>query len=106
MSLFGLKKINDAAISSILSDLDSIFMSKVDKSGAKVLDIHRYKQGEFTYKQTVYRLKDGITVYVETEIVQDDGLKLLQDRLKLAVKEQRYEDAARIRDEIKEKEKT
>ena len=98
MSIFGF----DAA----LQEIDALFrgvVSKVDKQGAKILDTHRYKAGGFTYKQTVYRLKDGITVYVETDLVQDDGLKLLQDRLKLAVSEQRYEEAARLRDEIKAK---
>lgn len=45
--------------------------------------------------------KENIINKKEESKVGDDKLKNLQEKLKLAIKEERYEDAAKIRDEIK-----
>lgn len=75
-------------------------MDVIDKTGSTVIDTFRYREGDCTYKQTVYRLKDH-SIYVETDLAQDDGLVMLKARLTKAIREERYEDAATLRDEIK-----
>lgn len=94
--------INRSPLTEFFDHMSDLINPQIDKKTAKVIDTYRFKEGDFTYKQTVYRLKDH-TIYVETEVVQDDELRLLRERLKQAVEDQMFEDAAKLRDEIKER---
>lgn len=70
----------------------------VDITNAKLLDTHQYKIKSTIYEEKVYRLADGI-IYVNT-IVLDENTDI-QLLIKKAIAEERYEDAATLRDKIK-----
>lgn len=67
---------------------------------ATLIDDHTYKVGKITYRQKVYRLKDH-TIYVHTETLKE-GIEHL---LKTAIKEERYEDAKKLVEELQRNKK-
>ena len=91
----------DLEINSLLKDISSVFEQQVDVSKATLIDTYRYREGSITYKQFVYRLPDR-SIYVETKVVEDEELKSLQKKLTKAVKDEDFEQAAKLRDQIKE----
>jgi excinuclease UvrABC nuclease subunit len=72
---------------------------KVKKEAAKLLDTHQYTVNGIVYEQKVYRLADK-TIYTETDVLSDASIELLEEQKRLAVEEQRFEDAAKLRDKL------
>ena len=62
------------------------------------------KQNEINTENKINDKKEGTSNVLEN-ISEDNKLEKLQRELKEAIKDERYEDAAKIRDEIKELEK-
>lgn len=65
-----------------------------------------YKKNGFTFQESVWENELGRIVKVQLVSTPFDEVKTelsLEEKLKLAVKEERYEDAAKLRDEIKNK---
>jgi excinuclease UvrABC helicase subunit UvrB len=90
----------DLEMNTLLKEISKVFEAEVDLSKASLIDTYRYKENGLTYKQFVYRLPDR-SIYVKTELVDDEELSSLQKKLDRAVKNQNFEEAAKIRDEIK-----
>lgn len=70
--------------------------------------ISRYEDGGYTFERTEWENEHGTIVKIEMvgSPLETSGIKKelpLQKQLELAVTEERYEDAARIRDEINKK---
>lgn len=90
---------------SIFSDEFLQNLSGFDKTaeleGATLLDTHHYTVDKLTYEQKVYRLKDN-SIFVETKHVIDGEIVSLNQQLDKAIVEQRFEDAAILRDKIAE----
>ena len=64
-----------------------------------------YKKNGYTFQESVWETELGRIVKVElvskpNETVNNDNLSL-ESKLELAIQEERYEDAAKLRDEIK-----
>jgi hypothetical protein len=70
--------------------------------------VSRYEDGGYTFERTEWENEHGTIVKIEMvgSPLETSGIKKelpLQKQLELAVTEERYEDAARIRDEINKK---
>jgi excinuclease UvrABC helicase subunit UvrB len=76
------------------------FDKEVELEGATLLDVHRYEVNDLTYEQKVYRLRDH-SIFTETKTIRDSALETKKLHLAKAIEEQRFEDAAKLRDEIK-----
>lgn len=74
-------------------------VSDEDLSKAKLLDTHQFTENGITYEQKVYRLDDH-TVYAVTKTVRDEAVEQLKKELERAISEQRFEDAAVLRDKL------
>lgn len=75
------------------------FDKQTELSDAKLIDTHRYTEGKLVYEQKVYRLSDN-SIFVDTVVVRDKEAESLQSKLERAISEQRFEDAAKLRDQI------
>jgi hypothetical protein len=58
------------------------------------------RMGSLTYEQKVYRLADK-SIYVQTKTIKGSELSTLEEQKQKAISEQRFEDAAHLRDKIK-----
>jgi excinuclease UvrABC helicase subunit UvrB len=76
------------------------FDEKVELDDATLLDTHEYQNGSLTYEQKVYRLADK-SIYVQTKTIKGSELSTLEEQKQKAISEQRFEDAAHLRDKIK-----
>jgi excinuclease UvrABC helicase subunit UvrB len=66
---------------------------------AKLIDTYRYTVSDMLYEQKVYRLSNN-EIYVTTQSVDSENLKVLELKLKKAVEKQDFELAAKLRDKI------
>jgi len=64
---------------------------------------HIGRKGKVIENKTIQKIKDNKENVAEKE--KNNKIEELKEKLKQAIKEERYEDAAKIRDEIKKKEK-
>jgi excinuclease UvrABC helicase subunit UvrB len=86
-----------------LEELMESYFGKQEEANltdAKHLDTHTYVSGDIQYTQNVYRLKNG-SLYTHTTNDSIDSKEALEKRLKELVAEQKYEEAAVLRDKIK-----
>ena len=79
-----------------------VFEDRMDPILKKLQDANRHngRLGKISDNNVKFEKKEE-----KTENKTDNKLEKLQEDLKLAIKEERYEDAAKIRDEIKKEEK-
>jgi len=91
----------------LLKMSDSI--KKDDKSGlSEQLSVEIFKEDGYTFEKTVWKTEDGLITKIEMvgtpfeEIGKQTTLNVvpLEVQLTKAIEEERYEDAAKIRDEI------
>lgn len=98
-TVFGNLLSNEPLFSSeLLNDLFG-FDKDTEIEDATLIDTYQYQEGNLTYEQKVYRLKNN-SIYVETTNVKDSEIESLEKRKTRAIAENRFEDAAVLRDRI------
>lgn len=75
-------------------------VSDEDLKNGKLIDVHRYTENGITYEQCVYRLHDH-TIYTTVDVLKDLKETDLRAQLTLAIEEERFEEAAILRDKLK-----
>lgn len=103
-SIDRLKKIIDSLNNPIDSEGDSF---KEEDLGEPT-SVIEYTENGYTFKKSIWELEHGSIVKVEmvssdldSGFRNNDVVLSLEEKLELAIKDERYEDAAKIRDEIK-----
>lgn len=79
-----------------------VFKPRIDAILKNIHGVNRHvgRNGKMIGEK-IEKIKDEGSTVNKKEEEKDDKLKILQERLKKEVKEERYEDAAKTRDEIK-----
>ena len=90
------------------SSLDDLNVSH-DKKLGEPDEVIKYEENGFTFEKKIWNLNNGQMVKVDMISTPFDSVKgkvSLEKQLELALNEERYEDAAKIRDEIKSSKKS
>lgn len=90
------------------SSLDDLNFSH-DKKLGEPDEVIKYEENGFTFEKKIWNLNNGQMVKVDmisTPFDSVNGKVSLEKQLELALNEERYEDAAKIRDEIKSSKKS
>lgn len=88
-----------------------------ESSLGKPISVERFEQDGYTFEKTTWKTEDGLVTKIEMVGTPFEGRERpivkerldevpLEVQLARAIEEERYEDAARIRDEIKNNTKT
>jgi protein-arginine kinase activator protein McsA len=97
--MFGITLLTDRAFDTFFESFGSV--KNVDLKDAKLIDTHNYTANGVVYTQRVMRLADN-SIYVDTTVEKEETKKNLNSLLTKAVEEERFEDAAELRDQIKQ----
>lgn len=73
---------------------------QVNLEGASLLDDYTFEKNGMVYNQKVFRLLDH-SIYTETELVKEATVLSLEQQLKEAIANEKFERAAILRDKIK-----